>query len=173
MISGSKIFLVGMPGSGKSTLGSPLAALLGLEFIDLDHEIEINNKSTISELFSAKGEDLFRQFEKEELIKSIHQRPAFLMATGGGTPCFFDNMELMTSTGLVVFLDIPVADLAERLKTKGLDQRPLLNKFDLDALSDELAAKLKLRMPFYDQAHIVLGGKTTPSELKKKIDQFY
>jgi len=172
MISGTKIFLIGMPGSGKSTLGKSLADLLGLEFVDLDHEIEKSCASTIGEIFGAKGEEAFRELEKKQLMKSIHQLPAFLMATGGGTPCFFDNMELMTSSGLVVFLNLPVEVLAHRLNNKGLEQRPLLNILKEDSLVDELMAKLKARLPFYNQAHIVIDGETTPSEIKKRIEEF-
>lgn len=173
MISGSKIFLVGMPGSGKSTLGKSLAGLLGLEFVDLDHEIEKSCTSTIGDIFAAKGEEVFRKIEQEQLMKSIHQRPAFLMATGGGTPCFFDNMEMMNSVGLVVFLNLPVEVLADRLNNKGLEQRPLLNTLKEDLLVEELMAKLKSRLPFYNHAHITIDGETTSSELKKKIEQFY
>ena len=173
MISGSRIFLIGMPGSGKSTLGKALADLLGLEFVDLDHEIEKSCASTIGEIFDVKGEGVFREIEQEQLIKSMQERTTFLMATGGGTPCFFDNMEMMNSTGLVVFLNLPVEVLADRLSNKGLEHRPLLKTIEEDSLVDELRSKHKSRLPFYNQAHLTIEGETTPAEIKKRIEKFY
>ncbi|HAI82036.1 MAG TPA: hypothetical protein DCL43_00070, partial [Chitinophagaceae bacterium] len=120
----SNIFLVGMPGSGKSFWGSLLAQDLGYTFVDTDSNIELLEKQAISQIFEQHGEAHFRTLEATYLRK-LPQGINLLVATGGGTPCFHDNMSLMLSKGLVIWLDVPVNTLVNRLifeKTK----RPML-----------------------------------------------
>ena len=175
MISGTKIFLVGMPGSGKSTLGKSLAKMFELQFIDLDQEIESTIGKSIEEIFVSEGEEAFRIIEKKELERSIHDMPVFLMATGGGTPCFFNNMETIMAIGLVVFLNVPVETLHNRLiEGKGIQERPLLNSVRENSIIDELTAKLKDRLPYYSQAHIVIeGDDISLEEIKEAIKKYY
>jgi shikimate kinase len=169
-----KIFLVGMPGSGKSTLGMELANSLQLPFIDLDKGIEKSNESTIAEIFDKEGEDAFRQKEKDALERMIHETPAFVMATGGGSPCFFDNMELMISAGLTVFIDVSSNELHRRLQQgKGVESRPLLSKMNPSSMNKELADKRINRLPFYAKSQITVQGDTISSkELLGAITDF-
>ena len=98
-----KIFLVGLPGSGKSTFGKSLAKALKKEFIDLDAEITTSEKKSIPEIFNKEGEEQFRIKEQQNLHLVVENSSQFLLATGGGAPCFFDNMEYMKSNGYVIF----------------------------------------------------------------------
>lgn len=157
MILRTKIFLIGMPGSGKSTLGKGLASKFELDFIDLDNEIEKTQSSSVKEIFSSQGENKFRSLEKEQLEKSLYEFPAFVMATGGGTPCFFDNLELMKASGLVVFLEVSPETLNNRLtSSKGIQNRPLLNTVKEGIVLDELKRKIVDRLPYYSQADIII-----------------
>ena len=175
MIQGSKIFLVGMPGSGKSTLGIELASNLGLEFLDLDNEIEKYHGSNIKEIFTNEGEDNFRSLDKLQLEKSLYEFPAFVMATGGGTPCFFDNLELMKASGLVVFLEVPSETLNYRLtKGEGIQNRPLLNTVKEGTVLDELKKKLMIRRPYYLKAHITIeGDEISVSEILEALEKHH
>lgn len=175
MIQGSKIFFVGMPGSGKSTLGIELASKLGLEFIDLDNEIEKSHGSNIKEIFTNEGEDKFRSLEKLQLEKSLYEFPAFVMATGGGTPCFFDNLELMKSSGLVVFLEVSAETLNYRLTSgMGIQNRPLLNTVKEGTVLNELKKKLIIRKSYYSKAHItIVGDEISVSKILEVLEKHH
>lgn len=114
-----KIFLVGMPGSGKSSVGKLLAESLRIPFIDLDTIIEKEAGRAIREIFSTQGEARFRELERDALLKVISEKDRFIVATGGGAPCFFDNLEHMKKNGKVVFLDLPMSTIAQRLQNEG------------------------------------------------------
>jgi shikimate kinase len=122
--STKKIFLVGMPGSGKSTLGRILAEQLAISFYDLDTEIEDIQGRSITDIFSNEGEEVFRRIEAATLLKIIDQNVDFVMATGGGTPCFYDGMKVMQRSGSTIYLDTPLEVLVARTKKKL--HRPLL-----------------------------------------------
>jgi len=145
------LYLVGMPGSGKSTLGKSLADLLGFPLIDIDTEIEKKEGLPITEIFSEKGEQYFREIEKEVLY-SIDQSPA-IVATGGGAPCFFDNMQFINANGTSIWLKVAPKALAERVLVKE-GSRPLLKDLKGKGLIEELTKKLESRKGFYQQAHI-------------------
>lgn len=147
-----KIFLIGMPGSGKSTIGKQLAVQLDLPFIDLDKEIERETSQKIRLIFQEKGEAYFRELERDTLHNRIHKYESFVMATGGGAPCFFDNLRQMQEAGITVFLNASPAGIARRMSKKGVKKRPLLSGMDLDNLEKEFTAKFQHRMPFYQQA---------------------
>ena len=100
-----KIFLIGFMGSGKSTFGKKLSKEISLPFIDLDKEIEKKAKCSISEIFKYLGEESFRNMESE-LLKSFEHLEGFVMATGGGTPCFFNNIEYINSTGTSIYIQL-------------------------------------------------------------------
>lgn len=103
----SKIFLIGYMGSGKSTAGKKLAAELGYAFIDLDHFLEKEYQQTIPEIFAARGEAEFRNMEHNTL-KKVLEKSDVVISAGGGTPCYFNNMELMNNNGITIYLKMSV-----------------------------------------------------------------
>ncbi|MCG8307984.1 MAG: shikimate kinase [Cytophagales bacterium] len=149
-----KYFLVGMPASGKSTLGRMLAAQLGTTFIDLDKEIVKEEGLEITEIFSSKGEKYFRELERRCLAGLLNRNEGYVLATGGGAPCFFDNMEQMNNHGTTIFINVPVEDLHNKLKKKGTQKRPLLKDVQRDDLYTALQNKFLERKKYYDQSKI-------------------
>ena len=150
------VFLIGFMGSGKTTFGKKLATKLKLEFVDLDEQICISNKTeSINSLIELKGFDYFRKTESETL-KSISIGNS-LVSTGGGTPCYFNNIDWMKQNGTVVFIQVDEGVLLSRLKNTDLDQRPLLKGLDEEGLKTFISEKLKERLPFYEQAHFVFN----------------
>lgn len=157
------IFLVGMPGSGKTTLGKPLAAKLGMNFIDLDDEIEKSEGCTISQIFADRGEDYFRKTERQALVSVIANSNHYIMATGGGAACFFDNLDLMRAAGLTIFLDISSAELLNRLRPH-IAHRPLLQGKSEAELLQEIKQKLGFRRKHYGKADIVVKNDNISTE---------
>lgn len=151
-----KIFLMGLPGSGKSTLGKQLAQHLALPFTDLDKVIEQTSQRSIRIIFADEGEEAFRQLEQQALHYVIRQQEAFILATGGGTPCFYDNMEVMNQTGVTIYLDVPISTIIQRMQGKQIANRPLLRGMDIEALEQEFDAKFAHRLPVYQQAQYTL-----------------
>ena len=137
-------------GCGKSTLGLNLAKSLGLTFIDLDKFIEERNCKTVPQLFEELGEPGFRKKERQAL-EEVSQFNDVVIATGGGAPCFFDNMELMNATGITLFMDIDPAILAERL-LKSKTDRPLIRGKNQEQLVGFITESLQKRYPFYSKA---------------------
>lgn len=120
-------------GAGKTTLGAPLAEALNLSFIDLDKFIEQRYHKTVGKIFADCGEEQFREIERNVLLE-VSQFEDAVISTGGGTPCFFDNMEVMEKTGLTVFLEVSIPVLFARLK-HGKQKRPILkDKNDIELL---------------------------------------
>ncbi|SNS97046.1 shikimate kinase [Ekhidna lutea] len=130
-----KIFLIGLPGAGKTTLGLDLAVDLGVQFVDLDQDIEKAEKCSIREIFELKGEAHFRQLEKYHLEKVINEIDSFVMATGGGTPCFFDNMEVMQKAGTICYINTPIEEIQMRIEKD--TTRPLMKTNTLENLLDQ------------------------------------
>lgn len=158
-----KIFLIGFMGCGKSKLGKGLASKINQPFIDLDDMVEAKYQMSIPELFAVHGEHGFREREKEVLQNSAIANEA-IIATGGGAPCFFDNMDWMNKNGLTVFIDSPVKVLADRLINARVE-RPLVKGKSYEELIEFIDMKLKERRPFYEQAHVILKGVDLNSEL--------
>lgn len=150
-------FLVGYMGSGKSTIGKQLASKLRYEFIDLDKLIESDYHSTIPEIFATKGEGEFRAMEHNTLKKVI-QKNNVVIACGGGTPCYYDNMELMSRNGITIYIKMSADTLISRLSNSPHD-RPLLNNKTPDELRTFVAAQLEKREDVYHKAHYVVKGK--------------
>ncbi|MFI5162504.1 MAG: shikimate kinase [Sphingobacteriales bacterium] len=157
-----KIFLIGFMGSGKTTLGRKLAARMNYEFIDLDHKLEQQVELSIAEYFSFFGEDSFRKLEKEVLRKTVYPENV-VISTGGGLPCFFDNMDWMKANGKVVYLNLSPKTLADRLEA-GKEERPLLQDKHGEALVAFIEKKLEEREPFYSQANIIADGLSLTAE---------
>jgi len=144
------IFLVGFMGSGKSFTAKHLSAELGYPYMDMDREIENEFGKSVSEIFEAKGEPWFRARERA-VLEEIDEKQDLVVSTGGGAPCFGDNMDLMNSKGLTVFLDIDKETIVKRVM-RGIHRRPLLkgmNQFDLEFFYD---SKMAERRPFYEKA---------------------
>ncbi|MEX2234171.1 MAG: shikimate kinase [Cyclobacteriaceae bacterium] len=160
-----KIFLIGMPGSGKTTLGKELASHLLVDFVDLDAEIEKAEQRSIPEIFSQRGEEYFRILEARLLGEWAGSTSDFVMATGGGAPCFYNGMETINQYGLSVFLDCSVSTLIERVKKN--QERPLLLISDENELKQKLKRMLEARMECYRQARIIIENPSLHGLLKK------
>ncbi|MEQ8580334.1 MAG: shikimate kinase [Marinoscillum sp.] len=148
-----RIYLVGMPGSGKSYFGKQLASTVEFPFVDLDHEIELQEGREISAIFSEEGEEYFRKIESKMLISLSEKYPGAIISTGGGTPCFHKGMEYMKGHGITVFLEADRDLLIERIARK--DHRPLMQG-DVENRVNEL---LKARLPVYRSAHISIDHR--------------
>lgn len=151
------IFLIGYMGCGKSTMGRAVSALTGVPFIDLDNYIEQRYHLTVKEIFAQRGEDGFRDVERR-MLQEVADFENVIVACGGGTPCFFDNMEYMNAHGTTVFLNTPIDRLHSRLM-RGRHKRPLIaNKSDEELLifiKDALAK----RMEHYSKAQIEFSSE--------------
>ena len=147
----NRIYLVGMPASGKTTIGKLLAEKLSYQFVDLDNKLEEKERKSIPEIFKEIGEGYFRKLEREVLLETLNEKT--VIATGGGAPCFFDNMDFIKNNGISVFLNTPVKILADRA-LKSVGSRPLLKDFDGEKLIEELINKYQQRISYYSQAHI-------------------
>jgi shikimate kinase len=150
-VQDQRVFLIGFMGVGKTTMGRRLAKRLHLEYRDLDQEIEFAASMFIPDIFNLLGEEQFRKMEAETLRR---QQPGHLIACGGGTPCFHDNMNWMNANGITIYLQASPKFLADRLM-KSKKPRPLLKGMNQVQLSDFIASKLEERQPFYEQAKII------------------
>jgi shikimate kinase len=146
------IFLIGFMGVGKSTLGKKIASRLDLQFIDLDNFIEEIHSTTIPSIIDNFGIEQFRLWESEAL-KQIPLN-GVVCSTGGGTPCYFDNMRWMSEHGQTVWVHLPEAAILSRLAQGERDKRPLLRGKGDAELKTFIAATLQERNPFYKQAAI-------------------
>jgi shikimate kinase len=151
-----RLFIIGYKNSGKTTLGKKLAVRLNLEFIDLDDYIEKQAGKTIPEIFTEAGEKEFRRIERNALCRVIGQ-DNILVSTGGGVPCYHDNMTRMEKCGIVIYLKADDETLIERLKTAAID-RPLV-KGKSEAEFRSYLAELRNRCEHhYSRAHIIAEG---------------
>ncbi|GHV64217.1 shikimate kinase [Bacteroidia bacterium] len=146
-----KYFLVGYMGVGKTLYGKKLAAEWGLRFIDLDEYISMIEQHSVSAIFATKGEQYFRDLELHCLHEICHLFDDFVLSTGGGTPCFGDNMEYMNEQGHTIFVNADVDTIVGRLSKHKL-KRPLLSKLNDTELRDFVVTHLTERMPYYQQA---------------------
>ena len=151
-----KLFLLGLMGSGKTFWKNELAAKLKLTAYDLDQLIVAVEEASIPEIFEREGEIYFRKTEAK-ILKWFGEKKSFVLATGGGTPCFHQNMEWMNQQGITIWLDEPISVLTERLKNETAN-RPLLKNLNEQGLQLYLERQLTERTPFYNQAKIRLSG---------------
>ncbi|MBS1558174.1 MAG: shikimate kinase [Bacteroidetes bacterium] len=159
-----KIFLIGLPGSGKTTLGKTLAEKLNLPFVDLDTEIEKSEGKTVQQLFIEKQEANFREVESATLKKYCAAKTEFVMATGGGAPCFFDNMNTMNQAGTTIYLDVPASTIALRMQPSDLVNRPLFAEVKPGQIKNKIESLRLLRLPFYEKAHFRFSSETISTE---------
>jgi len=148
-------------GSGKSTLGRTLASELNLTFIDLDSFLEEKYFKTIPQIFAEEGEERFRRKERN-VLEEVCSFDNVIVATGGGAPCFFDNMDLMNDSGFCVFLDVDVNSLAKRL-IHAKTERPLIKGKSPEELHEFIEGLLAKRRPFYEKARYILKGSEITS----------
>ncbi|MCQ2095917.1 MAG: shikimate kinase [Bacteroidaceae bacterium] len=171
-----RIILVGYMGAGKTTIGKVLARQLGYEFRDLDLVIECQQGKRIPDIFADEGEGRFRELERDAL-RDICRMESAVIAVGGGTPCFHDNMEYMNRHAITIYLKASVDTLIEHIhissKSHG-SNRPLLHGMDDRQMRDFISANLPAREQFYSQAtHVIdieiLRTEEQISETAKKI----
>ena len=145
-----------MPGCGKTRIGRELAMRLGIRFFDLDREIVKGTGKDIPAIFKENGEDYFRNAERNTLHDIVNRQRQFVLATGGGAPCYFDNMAYMNEHGISVFLHVPLEDLYRRFLKGGTLERPLLKNKTPGELQIELQKKYDQRLPYYRQAAVIV-----------------
>ncbi|MFR9166875.1 MAG: shikimate kinase [Dysgonomonas sp.] len=148
-----RVFLIGYMGAGKTTIGKMLAKKMNLDFIDLDIYIESRYRKSINQIFSEFGENRFREIEKS-ILEEVSGFEDVVISTGGGTPCFFDNIGGMNQKGLTVYLKSPINILASRLH-KLKDKRPLIKNKQKDELLEFISLNMEKREPYYLQAQII------------------
>jgi shikimate kinase len=149
------IYLIGYMGSGKSTLGRELGLFMQMPFSDLDDCIEWRENKSIAEIFNQKGESYFRKIESEILKEFNSPSSSVVLATGGGSPIYEDNMEHMLRSGLVVYLRATVEELIEGIRSSGVERPLLQGKAEAD-LARFIEEHLKERSRIYESAHLIL-----------------
>lgn len=162
-----RIIIVGYMGAGKTTVGKALAKELGMQFYDLDWYIEGRMRKTVPQLFAERGEDGFREIER----RLLHEAAEFedvVLSCGGGTPCFFDNMEYMNLQGDTVYLKASPEVLCAHLKM-GKTRRPLLEGKDKDELLAFVTEQLARREDYYTKAKHVLNVDLLDNYEKIKV----
>jgi shikimate kinase len=158
-----RIFLIGFMGSGKTHWGTRIAEKLRIPFYDLDAVIVNNEGMSISEIFVNKGEEYFRYTEKQTLEDLVSREENFVLSAGGGTPCFFNNIDFMKRNGKVLWLNTSLEALNQRLiKEKML--RPLLKGITESGLRAYIIRKLSERKMYYEQADLMVHEETTDLE---------
>jgi shikimate kinase len=163
MLSINKVYIIGFMGSGKTTTGVRLASLLGWPFTDLDSVIEERTGMTIPDIFSSHGETWFRETESETL-RSLQTLTNTVISTGGGTPCYGDNMDFMLETGLTIYLKLTPGQLKSRLSnTNG--ERPLLKDLGEKDMLSFIQEKLSFREKWYSLAELTFNGFDTDLRL--------
>lgn len=151
-----KFFLIGFMGSGKSTFGKKLAKTMQLPFIDLDKEIEKKAKCSVSDIFKYLGEDTFRKMESETL-KSFENEQGFVMATGGGTPCYFDNLHYIHTQGISIYIELDTKSIYNRL-SNAKNIRPTIKGKKEEELLAFIEQTFDKRKHIYEQANFKVNG---------------
>lgn len=157
-----RIFLIGYMGAGKTTVGKILAKQMGLSFIDLDCFIENRYQRTVGQLFKEKGEDAFRLIERN-LLREVALFEDVLISTGGGAPCFYDNIGFMNEVGTTVYLKVSVEELAKRLEICK-HTRPLLKDKTKKELQEFISETLQKRTDCYMQASVIFDAEVMCNE---------
>lgn len=168
----TRIILIGFMGSGKTTLGRALAKELGFEFIDLDNYIELRRCKTINAIFAEIGEEGFRTIERN-LLHEVCEFENVIISSGGGTPCFFDNIDYMNRQGTTVHLQVPVERLFERLKI-AKSKRPLLKDKSDEEILGFIKEQLERRDTYYTKAaHTFVADRLEDKEqIKESVERF-
>lgn len=150
------IFFVGFMGAGKTSVAKKVAAKMGLPFQDSDQELEKRHAMTVNQIFDEKGESFFRG-QETLFLESLDRNSSGIVSVGGGLPCFNNNMDQMKSLGIVVYLKHPVGQLVNRL-IHAKKTRPLIREKSEQELKEYIAEMMRIRSPFYEQAHLIVSG---------------
>jgi shikimate kinase len=162
-----KIYLIGYMGSGKSTLGKGLAKALDIPWIDLDTEIETRYKVSIPDFFIKYGEAAFRDVE-HKVLTEISSVSDIVVSTGGGVPCFHNNMDLMNGTGITIYLEATPEIILTRIGPYAW-KRPLFQQMDGADILEKVTTHLKSREAFYQKAQITIDAANPDIEKLKKL----
>lgn len=149
----TRLFLIGYMGVGKTTTGKVLAKMLGINFIDLDLFIQNRFNKVISQIFQEEGEVRFREIERN-VLQEVSTFEDVVISTGGGTPCFYNNMEVMNASGLTVYLKADIEKLSERLNSCK-EKRPLIKNKTKEELRLFVSESLQKRSLYYEKAQII------------------
>jgi len=163
-----RVYLIGYMASGKTRMGQELSALKGYSFVDTDDLFEEKFRISILDFFERYNEDTFRKIEKDLLLETMNYKDA-IIATGGGTPCFFDNMEIIKRSGISIYLKMDLKTLVDRL-TVVKKKRPLLKNKSKTELESFIRDQLAEREPFYSQADFIVDAeKVTANDIVRLI----
>lgn len=152
------IILIGYMGCGKTTVGKALSTLTGWTFIDCDDLIAEREGCPCSDILRTQGEPYFREVERQTLL-SISAKPPIIIATGGGMPCYQDNMQLINQLGTSIYLHRTPEDLALRLELTDINTRPMLHGKTGQELIQHVTQQLNQRLPYYQMAHHTISGQ--------------
>lgn len=168
-----KLFIIGYMAAGKTTFGKALAEKLGTSFIDLDQYIEEKTGKSIHRIFEENGEIGFREIESQLLKEAVESNQDLVMACGGGTPCFNDNMTFLNANGITIFLETSTPVLIERLIEENR-RRPLVAGKSDDEIRDKVLSQLCERLPDYMEAKLKWHGDDleNPQEIEENVDSF-
>ena len=172
-----RIFLIGYMGVGKTTVGHALSKLTGLPFYDLDWYIETRMRKRVAQIFAERGEEGFRRFE-QTMLHEVAEFDQVILSCGGGTPCFFDNMDYLNQQGTTVYLKASPEVLYSHLREARVE-RPLLKGKSADEMLQHISRQLAERETFYTKArHIIEVNqdsdfqhiKDTVAEIQRLLD---
>lgn len=166
-----KLFLIGMMGTGKSHWTKFLSKKTKLAGYDLDYLVEMNEEKTIAEIFAEDGEAYFRKTEAK-LLRWFGEKKAYILGTGGGTPCFHNNMEWMNKQGVTIWIDEPVETLVARA-TKEIEHRPAIKGLTAEQIHELFEKRLAERHCFYSQAKHHLKGTAISEKAFQEIIRQY
>ncbi len=162
-----KVFIVGYMYSGKTTVGKKLASRLKYKFIDTDMAFMEKFKISVVDFFSKYDENLFRKLE-HELLKEILITKNVIISTGGGTPCFYDNMSLIKNHGISMYLKMSLESILYRMK-ESKKKRPVLQKLEKGKLKNFIKNQLSEREKYYNQADYVVKGENADIKMILKL----
>lgn len=166
-----RIFLIGFMFSGKSTVGKKLASIMGYDFIDTDKYFEDKYKISIFDFFEKFGEEMFRKFE-HEILKELIIKENTIISTGGGLPCFNDNMDIINDKGISIYLEMPFKAIINRQKNSK-QKRPLLQNKTQEEIEEYLKALLTKREPIYKKSKITIEAQNIDFySLKETIEKY-
>ena len=163
----SKIFLIGFMGSGKTHWGKIWATKNQLNFFDLDEEIEKTLGKSVAEIFEKKGEGYFREMERR-ILRKFEMKKNFILACGGGAPCFFDNLQWMNEQGSTIYMELSPAEIFERVINE-TEKRPIIKKVNTSELLFFIEQKLKERKTFYHMATYIVNANALNENSLTKI----